>query len=229
MIILRTRNEIIETKKIIGSELTKMQKAFYNEDMLQCYKDDNEEDLYWEKFDFFEQDVIEYETNCKVIGINHSDINSFTTELAKKLIDLFKQIDATEFYIVSHLKLDFLGNRNNKFKPLVDAYKKLETIVKQTTYKEAFEFQIGDLSMFIDILFWITRCDPSAAEYIFLFDKNEKVQINLCKYGNVHLSEFGEEILTDKILTSLGWTIIEGEEFDNFTEDGKIKGRRLKM
>ena len=229
MIILRTRNEIVKTKKIIASELTKMQQAFYDEDILQYYKDKNEEQLYWDKFDFFDKEVIEYETHNKIIGLNYSDINSFTIELTKKLTELFQKINATEFYIISHLKLDFFGNRENKFKPLVRAYKKLETIVGESTYKEAFEFGINDLSDFIEILFWITRCDPSVAEYIFLFDENEKIQIHICQYGNVHLTEFGNEVLTENVLTSLGWTIIDGQEFDNFTEDGKIKGRELKM
>ena len=229
MIVLKTRKEIVEAKKIISSELTKLQKAFYDEDMLQYYKEDNEEHLYCEKFDFADKEVLEYETYNKIIGLNHSDINSFTTELTKKLTELFQKINASEFYILSHLKLDFFGNRDNKFKPLVRSYKKLETIVGQATYKEAFEFGINDLPDFVEILFWTTRCDPSIAEYIFLFDKNEKIQICICKYGNVHLTEFENEILTENVLASLGWTVIDGQEFDNFTEDGKIKGRQLKL
>ena len=229
MMTLKTREEIVETKKIIGSELTKMQKAVYNEEMLQYYREDNEEHLYMEQFDFFDREVVEYKTYSKVIGLNHSDINSFTTELAKKMTELFQKIGATEFYIISHLKMDFFGNRDNKFKPLVYSYKKLEAIIRHSTYKEAFYFDINSLPDFIEILFWITRCDMSVPEYIWLFDKNEKIQIHLCKYGNVHLTEFENEILTDKVLTLLGWTVIDGEEFDNFTDDGKIKGKKLKM
>ena len=229
MTALKTRNEIIETKKIIGSELTKMQKAFYDEDMLQHYRDNNEEHLYWEKFDFFDKEVIEYETHNKIIGLNHSEINSFTTELTKKLTELFQKIGTSEFYIISDLKLDFFGNRDNKYKPLVNSYKKLEKIVGNNTYKEAFYCDITELNDFIEILFWITRCDTSVSGYIWLFDKNEKLQIHLCKYGNIHLTEFGNEELTENVLTSLGWTIINGQEFDNFTEDGKIKGRKLKI
>jgi hypothetical protein len=229
MMTLITRNEIVKTKKIIGSELTKMQKAFYNEDIFQIYKDDNEEHLYWEIFDFFDKEVIEYETHNKIIGLNHPDINTFTKELTNQLSGLFQKIGSTELYIISHLKLDFFGNRNNKFKPLVNSYKKLEKIVGQSTYKEAFKFDLNNLSDFIEILFWITRCDMSVAEYIFLFDKNEKIQIHLCKYGNIHLTEFGKEELKESELTSLGWKIIDGQEFDNFTEEGIIKGRHLKV
>jgi len=226
---LTTRNEIVNAKKIISSELTKAQKAFYDEDILQYYKDDNEEHLYWEQFDLYDKEVIEYETHNKIIGLNHSDINTFTIELTTKITELFQKIGVTEFYILSHLKLDFFGNRKNKYEPLVSSYKKLEAVVGQATYKEAFTFDINDLGDFIDILFWTTRCDPSIAEYIFLFDKNEKIEIHLCKYGNIHLTEFDNELLTAKTLTALGWTIIDGQEFDNFTENGKIKGRELKV
>lgn len=229
MTTLTSRNEIVKTNKIIGSELTKIQRAFYDEDILQYYKDDNEEHLYWEQFDFYDEGIIDYETYNKIIGLKQSDVKTFTDELTKKLIELFNKVGATEFYVISHLKLDFFGNRENKFKPLLNSYEKLEKIVGQKTYKEAFKFSINSLPDFIEILFWITRSDPSVPEFIFLFDQNERLQINLCKYGNIHLTEFKEEKLTNEILTSLGWNIIEGEEFDNFTEDGKIKGRKLKI
>jgi len=229
MTTLTTRNEIVKTKKIISSELTKVQKACYDEEILKYYKDDNEEHLYWEQFDLYDNEVIEYETHSKIIGLSHSDINTFTTELTDKLIELFQKIGATEFYILSHLKLDFFGNRDSRYKPLVNSYKRLEAIVGQATYKEAFMVDINNLHDFIDILFWTTRCDPSVAEYIFLFDRNEKTVIHLCKYGNIHLTEFENELLTEQTLTSLGWTIIDGQEFDNFTDDGKIKGRELKV
>lgn len=226
---LTTRNKIVKTKRVIGSELTILQKAFYDEEMLQYYKMDNEEHLYLEQFDLYDGKVIEYKTYNKVIGINYPDINTFTTELTKKLTELFQKIGVNQLYILSHLKMDFFGDRDNNFKPLMDSYEKLEAIVGQNSYKEAFQIDIYNLPDFIEILFWTTRCDPSTAEYIFLFDRNEKIQIHLCKYGNIHLTEYGNQLLTDELLTSLGWTIIEGQEFDNFTEDGKIKGQKLKI
>ncbi len=229
MITLIPRNKIVESKKTIGSEIIKMQNAFYDETELQFYKDDNEEHLYWAVFDQYNKEGIQYSSNFKIIGLNHSDINTFTTELSNKLSELFLKINVDELYIISHLKLDFFGNRDNKFKPLVNAYKNLESIVGEASYDEAFKLGVSDLRDLIDIIFWTTRCDPSVAEYIFLFDKNEKISLYLCKYGNIHLTEFGGEVLSDNTLTSLGWTIIDGPCFDNFTEDGKIKGRKLKL
>lgn len=229
MTTLTTRSEIVNTKGIISSELTKMQKAFYNAEMLQYYKDDNEEHLYWEQFDCIKNEETDYSTFNKIIGIDHSDIDTFTNKLTDKLRELFRSINTIEFIIISHLKLDFFGNRDNNFKPLKEAYKKLEKIVGDKTFNEAFEIDIYSLPEFIEILFWITRCDPSVAEYIFLFAKDEQIQFHLCKYGNLHLTEYNNERLTEDKLKELGWTIIEGQEFDNFTESGVIKGRKIKL
>jgi hypothetical protein len=59
--------------------------------------------------------------------------------------------------------------------------------------------------------------------------KTEQIQFHLCKYGNLHLTEYNREQLTDDKLKELGWIIIEGQEYDNFTESGKIEGRKIKL
>ncbi len=219
MTTLTTRNEIVKTMSIVGSELTKMQKAFYDEEVLQYYKDNNEEHLYWGKFDCVKNKENDYPAFNKIIGIDHSDIDTFTNILTERLTELFKDINATDFIIISHLKLDFFGNIDSKFTPLKDAYEKLEKIVGDKTFKEAFVIDINSLSDFIEILFWTTRCDPGVSEYIFIFDKDEQIQIHLCKYGNIHLTEYHKEQLTGAKLKKLGWTIIDGQEFDNFTSE----------
>lgn len=81
MTILTTRNEIVNTKRIIGSELTKMQKALYDEDILQAYKDDNEENLYWDQFDCINNEVTNYTSFNKIISLSHSDIDTFISKL----------------------------------------------------------------------------------------------------------------------------------------------------
>lgn len=229
MTILTTRNEIFKKNKIIASELIKMQKAFYDEEVLQYYKDDNQEQVYLEQFDCLENEEMDYPIFNKIIGINHSDIETFTIALAEKLIELFQVISATNFIIVSHLKLDFFGNLRNRFIPLKNAYKKLKKIIGNTTYKEAIKIDIASLPDFVDILFWLTRCDSSISEYIFLFDEKEQIQINLCKYGNLHITEYHKEKFTENKLKLLGWEIIEGQEYDNFTSDGQIAGRQIKI
>jgi hypothetical protein len=43
------------------------------------------------------------------------------------------------------------------------------------------------------------------------------------------LTEYNNEELTDDKLKQLDWTIIDGQEFDNFTTNGKIEGRKTKL
>jgi len=229
MTTLITRKEIVEAKRIIGSELAKIQKTFCREEVLQAYKDVNEEHLFWEKFDCIKNEEKDYSIFNKIISLDHSNIDTFANKLTEKLTELFKAINVTELIIICHLKVDFFGNRDNNYRPLKKAYKTLEKIVSDITFKEAFEIDIDSLKDFVEILFWTTRCDPSVAEYIFVFDKDEQIQFNICKYGNLHLTQYNKEQLTDGKLKELGWTIIEGEEFDNFTESGKIKGRQIKV
>ena len=229
MIKLITRNEIVGSKKLIASELAKIQRVVYDEETLNFYKQDNEEHLYQQYFDFIEQPTFDYNTFYKVISPVHTDITTFTKILATKLTELFRVIKAEQIIVVSHLKLDFFGNRTNDYEPLINAYKKLERITGDTSYNEAFVITPDSLAEIIDVLFWLTRCDPSVAEYIFLFDEHEQVELYFCKYGNVHLTEFNTEKLTNPWLSNNGWQVIEGEEFDNFSETGKIEGRRLKL
>ncbi|HCL05108.1 MAG TPA: hypothetical protein DHW64_03695 [Chitinophagaceae bacterium] len=225
---LITRKEIFQSKKRIASEIIKIQQSFYDDELLQSYKDDNEEHLYWEMFDTVKAEPESYSTHHKIIGLNHSDIDTYTGLLTQQLHLLLSGAGIKELIILSHLKLDFFGNRENRFEPLVKSYKQLEKITGTTTYKEAFRFNIDSLGEWVNILFWISRCDPSVSDYIFLFDPTEKIQFFICKYGNIHFAEFDNEQFTAAKLNKLGWTIIEGQEFDNFSSDGKISGRQIK-
>lgn len=88
MIKLISRKEITASKKIIGSELAKIQKVLFDEDTLQLYKDDNEEHLYYEKFDHLNSETSDPETFNKILDLNHRDIETFTNVLSEKISGL---------------------------------------------------------------------------------------------------------------------------------------------
>lgn len=226
---LITRKEIVQSKKIIGSEITKLQKAFFDEEQLQEHKEKGEEQLYRNMFDCVHDTTADYETHHTIIGLDHADINSYSIALSNKLTEMFRTVGADEVYLLSHLKLDLFGNRENKFPPLVHAYEQLRNITKQNSYEEAFRINISQLPEFIDIVFWLVRCDPGVPEYLFLFSENEKLELFLCKYGNIHLTEIGNRQLTNERLTALGWQVTEGPEHDRFSDDGAIEGRQIKL
>lgn len=229
MITLITRQELLTKNKRIGSEITKIQKRFYSKEMLQDYKDEKQEHLYWEMYDFVKhRRVIKQENHYKVLCLNHSNIRTFTKKLTKKLDELFSVIGASEFYVITFLKCDFFGNRENKYKPLVRTYEKLEKIVGKNTYKEAFYFDKTSLFDMIEVLFWISRCDPSVSDFMYLYDKDGQIEMYICKYGNIHIAELGSEKLTEDLLNSKGWTVVDGPEYDNFSPSGRIFGRQYR-
>ena len=221
MIKLVTRKETVKSKPIIGSELAKLQKAFFDNDMLDCYKADNEEQLYLDQFDCIHNEVLGYPIFDKVLSLNHHEIETFIPILAKKLRDLLENIHVQHLLLITHLKLDLLKNKQISKSRLGKSYKKLEKIINNKSYNEAIVFDLDSLPDMIESVFWITRCDPIAAEYILFFDTEEKVQFTVCKYGNVHLTEFKQENLSAEKLTALGWHILSGQEMDNFSKSSK--------
>lgn len=158
------------------------------------------------------------ETYNRIIGIEHKAIDTYPDVLAAKLKELYHAIGVIEIYILSHLRLDWFGNRDGAPKPLADSYTRLDRIVQGSTYDGAFHIDLPVLDNFIGILFWMARYDPAAPEYIFLFDDQGKTQLNLCRYVNIHLTMFSKEHLTDGKLAALGWTIVEGPESDRFPD-----------
>lgn len=229
MIKLVSRKEAVEQKRIICSALSKLQQAFYDEEMLQLYKEDGEEQLYWEQFDLYKESPINYAATHTIIGLSHTDIHSFTPLLAEKLKALLTVLGCHKLILLAHIKRDLFGNTAAEFAPLANAYKQLRKITGQQSYKEALATNLEDLPALIDIFFWISRCDPAAPEYIFFFDADEKVEFTICKYGNIHLTQFGNEVLTSTTLQTHGWRVIEGTEWDNFTEDSIIPGRKIRL
>lgn len=229
MLTLVTRKAIANQKPIIASEIVSLQKAFYDEEALEAYREDGEEDLYWELFDLLHDKQESYQSFHKIIGLNHSDLNSYTLLLVSKLQQLADHLQIKEWIVLAHLRLDFFGYRDNDYTPLEQSYQALEKLTGLTTYKEAFRMDSAGLADFIPILFWIQRCDPSVSDYICVFDEQEQLCFFICKYGNIHLTEMGREQLSPAILESLGWTVIDGPESDPFTSDGAIEGRKIRL
>ena len=226
MIELINRKDVFESNNLINSVVKGIQNVFFDDDILEIYKEDGEDEVYKLKFDALEF-VIEFESWEKIVKLNHKGIETFTEELTTKIEILFQHLGVNKIICLSHLKSDLFGNRDNEFKPLQKSYSILESITNSKSYHEAIKFDIIELRKIIEILFWTTRCDPSIPEIIFLFDENCKVSINICKFGNIHIAEFNHENLTNDVLKEMELELIENCGDDNFSENGKIMGRTV--
>ena len=131
-----------------------------------------------------------------------------------------------ELYVLVDMKIDFFNSSFNKYKPLVNALNKLNKIISNNHYDEAFIINRNCISEFIGIIFWLSRCDPKMGGIIF-FDKMEKCYFNICKYGNIHLFEISKNNITEEKLKEMGFKIIIGKETDNFSTKPKGKQKIL--
>jgi hypothetical protein len=221
------RKTIFENKKIIASEICKIQKALYDKDIYLSIDNEKEKLEYLNQFDAINYETHPVKANIKTLTINHNEINTFTKKLPEKLLQLFQKINIEGLYLLIDLKFDFFLSAFNKYKPLVNAYKKLEKITGGKYYVEAFHLNKLYINEIIDIVFWLSRCSPQMNNIIF-FDDMERYYFNICQYGNVHLTGINENEITEEKIKELGFKSIERCE-DNFSDDGKIKGRRIKI
>ncbi len=229
MVTIITRQEIAYKKPVIGTQIAKMQRSFFDEEMLQWYKDEGNEAAYYAMYDMLLHPQVSVAESVSIIGVQAVTQSEFVAQLAIRLKRLFEALQVEELILMSHLGLDLFGNRENDYEPLQKAYASMEALLGSSSFSEALVLQRQDLKNWVPVLFWIIRCDPSVPEYVYLFDTQERMACFICKYGNVHITEMGEPQITANLLKEMGWELIEGPEYDRYTEDGAIAGRAISL
>ena len=227
MIKLIERNNIFARFKIIASEIAKIQDSFYDHELYSDIEDDNDEKIYRAAFDALNYEKKQQNYDIKILTIENKNIKTYSKVLHGAISKLFNSIDVKEIFIISALKINFFDSLYNKYKPLTNAYKKLEEITNVKYYDEA--LCLKELSEEItDIIFWLTRCCPDM-ENIIIFDKLERYYLNICKYGNIHFTGLNGNKISKEVIAKIGLRCIEGREYDQFSDDGAINGRRINI
>lgn len=221
------RTTVFELHKNIAEEISGIQRALHDESYVFENKDEQRE--YDELFDAKNLSKIEIKRYYKVISFHHSDLNTFTEKLYEKVSSILLDLEITNLIIISHYKINLFGNLNIKYKPLQNAYKQLHSFTDSYEYKDAFKIDLKDLAVFLNIAFWIERIDASGPEYIFFCDEQNRLAFFICKDGNIHTTEFENEMLTQKILAKNDWHEILENCHDKFSNDGKIRARKIKL
>ena len=212
------RKQIAIENKLIGSELAKLQELMLKYSHVDWLKGEEMQE-YLATFDLINLPKIEISTVDKILSLTrkyHRD--TFTKELSEKLIELLTELKVKQLIIITPLKEDYFGNRANPFELLKRSNKKLEEIVNDTRYEEAFKIKLKDLQLYVEIFFWIVRC--GGPEEVLFFDTDGKVSFSICKHGNIHLTELGKERLKNCDSLSKDWIELgAGGEYDNIIDE----------
>jgi len=209
------RNEVFQNYLGIRKLISNFQNAFFDEEY------DSKED---EMFDavYFETEI---ETENFSVRVPNNNLEKHPEKLTEKIKNLLDFLNVNELIIISHLKLDFFGNLEHDFPKVVNAYKKLSEYLPNKSFKEAIELNKSEIADFVEILFWLERCDPSIPEYVFWFDKKEKFCFYFCKYGNIHFIDLTNgNLITHNELTNIGFELDDEDQF----EQNAIEGRQIK-
>ena len=224
MIELIDRKKIFESAQNLTFEIAHIQNDMFEDDP-DLFESEQDRIEYGEMFDLKDLKPKKVNKFYKVISFDHSELQTYTPRLTNILLEFLKELQVDKLFVISHLKLNFFGaNLKHSYTPIKKAYKKLENIVKSRNYDEAFAIDREDLTEFIEIAFWIERCDASAPEFIFFHDVKDRFSFYLCKEGNIHIIEYNKEIITPTILQNNKLYQVEERCLDKFG-NGKIEGR----
>lgn len=220
-----TRQSIFDNYKTITSEIVHLQKGMF--DAAPPFEDGDDGKWYFKMYDAIAIANHEIKRHFSVLSFDHSDISTFATAAAEKLIKLLTKLNISELIIIAHLKLSFVGNPDNAYPPFQKAIGRFQDITTDLKYDEAFKISLTELTSFIQTMFWITRCDAGSPEYIYFFDANERLAFNLCKSGGIHIIEYSKEIVFDDLIESLDMYFVNGGCEEKFSDGSKIEGRKL--
>lgn len=222
---LVSRSEIFSVYKNLSLEIKEIQNVMFEDD-LDLFETDQERELYLQQFDAKDLKVEHVTSFFKVISIVDSDLMTYTKVLAEKLGPLLIDVGVKELVILSHLKMNLLGsNLKHKYKPAKNAFSELSRIVQSNHYDGAIKIRFSELPQYVNIMFWIERCDASAPEFIYFHDTLDRFNFSICNEGNLHINEYGQELLTRGLLEKHGWFTVEGICSNKFTATSKIEGR----
>jgi hypothetical protein len=219
-----TRQFVFDNYKGITSEIADIQKAMFDSDPL--FEDGDDGKWYVEMHDALNIPLNEIKKYHSVVTFDHSNISTFTIALSEKLAKLLGKLNVSDLIVIAHMKLNFIANPDNSYQPFQEAVHKFQDITKDLTYDEAFKIDLTDLPSFVEIAFWIERCDTRSPEYIYFSDTKETIAFYLCKSGGIHFIEYGKEIVLDELIENLDMYFVNGRCKEQFSQGSKIEGRQ---
>ncbi|MCA4782689.1 hypothetical protein IF125_10530 [Empedobacter stercoris] len=210
------RNNIFQNYLEIRKLISNFQNAFFDEEY------DSKEDEIFDALSFENK----IETENFSVRVPNNNLENHPDKLTEKIKSLLDFLNVKELIIISHLKLDFFGNLEHDFPKVINAYKKLSEYLPNKSFKEAIELDKSEIANFVEIFFWLERCDASIPEYVFWFDKDEKFCFYLCKYGNIHFIDLTKgNLIPENELKNLGFELDDENQF----EKNAIEGRQIKI
>lgn len=198
---------------VIGS----MQEVFKQNQLMDAENDKEINELQQyitDKYDMVDIYSNHFEEEFVTSIILHPDVGTMEEYLylfPREFINLIDCIGINRVIIALGKYCDWFCQKN-RYKPVKQAMDELKKITISKTYFGAFEVSSNSLFDLINILFWLGRCNASLP-YIHIISEEKKLAFLICKYGNLHIDIYSEDMERKirEICTTSSFQIIEHE------------------
>lgn len=158
-------------------------------------------------------------------NLKFNDIFIYSIEIGKILEQLSTELNAELIFILDY-DVPWLSQEND-FKPVVKASNYLSEIGTNQEFNGAYKLSGDELAEFGANLFWIIRCNASLP-YCWFSTENHQFVGNICKYGNLHIDTYSEEIRKQMMEFAVKHSLVQIDEcIEAFSENGEIDGRQI--
>lgn len=151
-------------------------------------------------------------------------------QLAAALGQVLRELGAASWRCLPYLARPLLGNPRHPYRPVQLARRQLAAWGATPGYRGAYQVPLAATADFIRVLFRISRYDGSTSEYTFLAPETDDFVAYVCKYGNLHVLGRAEQLDAWRgVFQRAGLREWEGREYERFSADGHISGRRIRL
>jgi hypothetical protein len=255
MIELLNRNETLSLNKSFASFIVDLQSAKYNPSLDynkykpgNMYVEDDEKSRYvtQEECDKWnEEELAKYEKSKDNIEVNpiktnlkgepiytfpKTDINNYIENLSDSIVKLCERLEWKSVIFLLEYSTPWLF-QNNDYEPVKKALQYLKSIGATDNFNGGFKASGKELKELTKNLFWIIRCN-AALPHCYFTGLDTDFTADICKHGNIHFRFYSEsnKIGIEKLAQELTMKRFEEDYcYDNFSETGVIKGRKINV
>ena len=209
MIELVSRKSVFHKLPKTGNEIHLIQKSLYDDNFSDTnYPLTEKQIIELElEFDFIEAKPVEY-YDFELIRIKSKRYSKngnikYHRNIANDLYDLLLETKTKNFYIITHLKMDFFNAMkvHYKVKRYRKTYSKLEEKIKIGSYNEALKISKDELIDFLEIFNIVDTFGGGVPEYILICDENDNFCFFFHYSGQIDFWSFNENnFLSDSVL-----------------------------
>jgi hypothetical protein len=165
-------------------------------------------------------------TGTLIYNLPFAEIYDYAESLSEAMVTLAEKLEWQAVIFLLVYPTPWLRQENN-YKPVKKALDHLKSIGITNDFTGGIKANETDLKELMKHLFWIFRCNASLP-YCFFSGIDKDFVGSICKYGNIHFHFYSDAEMIETKNKALGLGMIEIENcFENFSETGAIKGRRL--